>query len=101
LSRFRDKARELLAKPILDIENSLSKGTINSLVDADTSKNKGDRAFGSIARSSCRSDKSIERYRVSLQEQIKFNFKHIHLLTSDEALTNPRIPNVEDFIIGK
>jgi hypothetical protein len=70
---------------------------IESILD-DPNKNYGTRAFGSIARSPCRSDGSTERWRGQL-DGVGLIFRNIHLLISDEMLTNPRGPE-EDVQIG-
>src|SRR6266850_2042666 len=70
---------------------------VESILD-DPSKNYGLKAFGSMARSACRSDGSTERWRESLTG-VAVKFKRIHLLVSDEMLTNPRSPEREDILI--
>jgi hypothetical protein len=99
LGDFRDNAREILTEPVSRLVAAYPDGTIDPLVD-DPIKSRGERAFGSIARSPSRSDPPAERFRVSLDPPVKFNFRRIHLLTSDEFLTNPRLLDAEDFIIG-
>jgi hypothetical protein len=101
LEEFRRHARTFLDAPV-----SLSvKGHTNSeagrsfreergveLVESmlyDPSKNFGTKAFGSIARSPCRSDDSTERWCESLTG-VELKFKKIHFLVSDEMLSNPR-----------
>lgn len=64
-------------------------------------KSRGDHAFGSIWWSPLPSDLSIERWRGPFDAPIHFAFRNIHLLTSDEGLTNPRIVGEYDLIIGR
>lgn len=100
LAAFRDGAREVLDEPVMGLARAYGEGIIDPLVE-DHAKSRGSHAFGSIARSPNRVDGPIERFRVALQPPVRFQFARIHLLTSDDALTNPRIHGAEDFIIGK
>ena len=56
---------------------------------SDESKSKGARLFGSIARSPCRSDTSFLRWKCSICSP-PLRCEKIHLLVSDDALTNYR-----------
>lgn len=69
---------------------------VESILD-DPKKNYGTRAFGSIARSPCWSDASNERWSEPLKG-VGLKFNRIHLLVSDEMLTNPRRTE-EDILI--
>jgi hypothetical protein len=70
---------------------------VESILD-DPAKNYGHKAFGSIARSPCRSDNGTERWRKRFTG-VTLKFERIHLLVSDETLTNPRTPKKEDILI--
>ncbi len=98
LASFREVAKVALLKPVTKLVNSFPEGTTESLID-DPVKNVGNHAFGSIARSPTLSEIHIERYRKTLKREVNFNFRYIHLLVSDDALTNPRIINTDDIII--
>lgn len=110
LKEFRDYARTALdaAVSVLVRRHTSSetgrrfrenKGVsiVESILD-DPKKNYGTRAFGSIARSPCRSDGSTERWRMELDGAC-LKFEHVHLLVSDETLSNPR-DNAEDVVIS-
>jgi hypothetical protein len=71
---------------------------VESILD-DPNRNYGTRAFGSIARSPCRSDGSTERWREQL-DGVDLVFREIRLLVSDEMLTNPRSPGEEDVLVA-
>jgi hypothetical protein len=115
LEDFRNHARRVLGAPVsslVSLHTNSEAGRrfretwgvplVESTLD-DPNKNYGMRAFGSIARSPFRSDRSVERWH----EEFKLNdvnekappelkFSRIHLLISDEMLTNPRVPEAED-----
>lgn len=97
LADFRDRARKILAKQVGELLSAYPSGVLESLI-YDCTKSRGDNAFGSIARSPCRSDKSDLRWALSLTDPVTLTFTGVHLLTSDDALTNPRTPG-EDYLI--
>jgi len=102
LKKFRDQARCILDEPVARIANQHEESEFGryfkkqwgvELVESilhDSKKNYGGGAFGSIARSPCRCDRSIERWRKEIDYRITLTFDRIHLLISDEMLTNPR-----------
>jgi hypothetical protein len=97
LARFRDRARAVLSEPVAKLVATYSSGLIQPMLD-DCTKSRGPKAFGSIARSPCRSDKSDLRWEMALDKPVPLTFKRVHLLVSDDALTNPR-DNDEDYPI--
>ena len=104
LEHFRDHARKLLKKHVSELVREYTNNAAGlrfriesgrELVESilrDPSKNYGTGAFGSVARSPCRFDGSTQRWCVKLRERgkVTLEFKKIHLLVSDEMLTNPR-----------
>ncbi len=103
LEDFRNHARRVLGAPVsalVGLHTNSETGRrfreawgvplVESILD-DPKKNYGTQAFGSIARSPCRSECDIERWREPL-ERVALKFDRIHLLVSDEMLTNPRCP---------
>ncbi len=111
LKTFRKQARTLLQTPVSLLVRAHANSAagrrfkkkwgipiLQSML-AD-SKNDSSRAFGSIARSPCRDDGSRLRWRKPLKhsDQKKFAFQHVHLLVSNDVLTNPRDAE-EDFLI--
>ncbi|MCI0627883.1 MAG: hypothetical protein L0387_40575 [Acidobacteria bacterium] len=98
LNRFRELARQVLAGPVGELLALHPDGVVESLI-FDGNKSRGDNAFGSIARSARRFDKSELRCVVLLPSPVTFTFKQVHLLTSDHALTNPRMLDVEEYWI--
>jgi hypothetical protein len=99
LAKFREVGRKILA-PI--VEGSLSlfpDGMIEPMIHG-SQKNFGDLAYGSIARSPLPGELDCERWRRAISNPVRFRFTRIHLLVSDEALTNPRTEGLDDLVIG-
>jgi len=109
LRDFRNHARRVLSEPVaalVSLHTNSETGRrfreargiplVESILD-DPNKNYGTRAFGSIARSPCWSDASNERWSEPLKG-VGLKFNRIHLLVSDEMLTNPRRTE-EDILI--
>lgn len=106
LGRFRNHARDLLSEPVAELttwhKNSVdgqlfrvdSRVELVESILYDRNKNFDTRAYGSIARSPCPSDDSIERWRESLDGP-SLEFNKIHLLVSDEMLTNRRHKDID------
>jgi hypothetical protein len=107
LARFRDRVRVALAAPVARLVSLYPNGLVEPLLH-DCNKSRGSKAWGSIARSPCRSDKSDLRWETKLKSNkkdesnkkdrpIKFTFKKVHLVVSDHAMTNPQVPDEEDY----
>ena len=98
LADFRNRVRTILAGPVNELITTYPGGIVEPLINH-CKKSRGDKAYGSIARSPSKSDSDALRWCMPLEPPVTFDFKHIHLLTSDDALTNPRTRNEEDFMI--
>jgi hypothetical protein len=99
LEAFRNYGRRVLASPVLEVSRLHNISEVGRRFDKewhtpllepilDDRKNYGSEAFGSIARSPCRSEADTERWREKI-DPIKLEFNSIRLLISDEMLTNP------------
>ena len=114
LKAFRNKARALLKIPAsLIVRAHAHSGAgrrfqkewgipiLESMLD-DPKDNYGRRAFGSMTRSLRRENRSIQRWNESLhaRDRTQLIFEHIHLLVSDEMLSNPRGAD-EDILIAR
>jgi len=99
LAAFRAGVANLLAEPVAALVTRHPDGLLDSLV-RDPNKSVGERAFGSLSRSPSREDAPAERWRTFIEPPVKLRFRRLHLLTSDEALTNPRAVGVEDIPVG-
>jgi hypothetical protein len=107
LGTLRDEARDILGVPVFRLIrlhtisevgrrfiSEFGVPLIESILD-DPNKNYGSKAFGSIARSPCQSGSDAKRWCEKFAE-VPLKFEKIHLLISDEMLTNPRTPEKED-----
>jgi len=99
LQTFRDNARHLFSEEVSKLVFRYPDKLVESLLE-DCGKSRGDHAFGSISRSPSPIDISIERWRMDINIPIKFEFRKIHILTSDQGLTNPRKQGEEDIYIS-
>jgi hypothetical protein len=98
LSEFRDRVRGLLMPIMGNLIGHYPEGLAESMIH-DCPKSRGPEAWGSIARSPCRSDGSELRWEARLK-LIPVKFKKVHLLVSDHAMTNPREPMLDDHLIS-
>ncbi len=89
LKEFREKVRRVF-EPGLNAILDESKGSfrVESKLD-DIWKSQGSSFFGSVGRSLSRSDTDFLRWQCPLSS-VSLTFAVIHLLVSDDALTNPR-----------
>lgn len=89
LESFRKAIRPILEGPVATmVSHSTPSCKLESLL-YDQNKSQGNRFFGSIARSPFPCDSSFFRWELPLSP-ISLTFNRIHLLVSDDALTNPR-----------
>jgi hypothetical protein len=96
---FRRSVQPILTEHLKGILSSTNHGvTLDSLV-TDRHKSQGNRFFGSIARSPFPLDTSFYRWQEPLAP-VSLTFNSIHLLVSDDALTNPRSVDVTDIPIS-
>lgn len=71
---------------------------IESLLDH-KAKSIGTKLFGSIARSPCRQDTSCIQWEEPIKE-VRLTCNKLHLLVSDDALTNAHLDNVNDLLFS-
>ena len=95
LEEFRDSVRPHFESPVKAlINNSL---LLESLL-CNQNKSCGAKFYGSVARSPSRRDAAVLRWKESLPGTT-LTFRRIHLLVSDDALTNPLCPGKNDIFI--
>ena len=102
LRGFRDSVRPLFESPVEALINDSVGGASNSpfleCLLRHKYKSCGAKFYGSVARSPSSQDKSSPRRTVRLPGTT-LTFRRIHLLVSDDALTNPLCPGKNDFFI--
>lgn len=86
LARFRDNACAEFQQ--LDLPSLSTGDTIVSSILSDTWKNRGGNAFGAVARASGRDEATVLRYSLPVPP-VRLEFDTVHLVCSDETLTNP------------
>ena len=86
LTRFRDSARAEFQQ--LDLPSLSTEETSVSSILTDTWKNHGGNAFGAVARASGRDEATVLRYSLPVPP-VRLEFDTVHLVCSDETLTNP------------
>ena len=100
LGAMRDCIRKVVKEPVECLLGSPPFATdgIESLCD-DQKKSAGPHFYGSIARSPCTLDDSSLRWKRPLSPTVPLHFDRLHLLVSDQALTNPLIRSKTDVLI--
>ncbi len=99
LAELRAALGALLEDRVANLVETHPEGLLTSLVN-DPHKSCGDHAFASIARSPLRWESRSELWSLPIEPPVTFTFRRIHLVTSDEALSNPRLVGIEDLPIG-
>ena len=79
---FRDLAKARIATLVAECEGIISE------LDPPTKKNKGNETYGSLARALTPESNSI-RWRREIEPQAILRFEKVHLVVSDEYLSNP------------
>lgn len=70
---------------------------VESLLDH-REKSSGNKLYGSFVRSPSRADSSVLRWKKPIRPIVRLRCNRFHLLVSDDALTNPRQPDVNDLL---